>query len=146
MDTLRRAAATQAPHLSLVHQPPAPPDAMIDLARASDVGLVLEHGISRNRALCVTNKTFTYILAGLAVAGFDTPGQHDIGVDLGRAAMFVPTGDIGALAGALARWGTDPAALDCAKRTAWAAANRRWHWEHDAERGTLYRLVEQALS
>ena len=42
--------------------------------------------------------------------------------------------------------GLDPAALDCARRTAWQAANRRWHWEHDAERGTLYRLVQEALS
>jgi glycosyltransferase involved in cell wall biosynthesis len=146
LDALRHAAASQAPRLSLVHQPPAPPDAMIDLARSNDVGLVVEHGSSRNRALCVTNKTFTYILAGLAVAGFDTPGQHEIGVDLGRAAMFVPTGDIDALAGALAQWADNPAALDCAKRTAWAAATRRWHWEHDDERGTLYRLVDEALS
>jgi glycosyltransferase involved in cell wall biosynthesis len=119
---------------------------MIDLARAHDVGLVLEHGVSRNRELCVTNKGFTYILAGLAVAGFDTPGQHDIGVDLGRAAQLVPPGDVDALAAAFARWGSDPAALDCARRTAWQAATRRWHWEHDAERGALYRLVQEALS
>ena len=76
----------------------------------------------------------------------DTPGQHDLGVDLGRAAALVPAGDVDALAGAFARWAADPAALDCAKRTAWQAAVRRWHWEHEAERGALYRLVREALA
>ena len=146
LDALKRLAGAHAPRLEVIHHPPAPPDAMFDLARPHDVGLVLEHGVSRNRELCVTNKGFTYILAGLAVAGFDTPGQHAIGVDLGRAAQLVPPGDVDALAAAFARWGADPAALDCAKRSAWQAATRRWHWEHDEERGTLYRLVQEALS
>jgi glycosyltransferase involved in cell wall biosynthesis len=100
----------------------------------------------RNRQLCVTNKAFTYILAGVAVAMTDTPGQHALGSDLGRAAALVPPGDVDALADAFARWASDPAGLDCAKRTAWAAATRRWHWEHEAERGALYRLVEGALA
>lgn len=146
VDALQTLASTHAPAVALIHQPPAPPDAMVDLARAHDVGLALEHGAPRNRTLCMPNKGFTYILAGLAIAGFDTPGQHDLGADLGRAALLVPPGDIDALAGAFARWGSDPAALDCAKRTAWQAATRRWHWEHEAERGTLYRLVQEALS
>ena len=145
LDTLRVLAA-QAPHLTLVHQPPGAPDAMVDLARGFDVGLALDHGVPFNRTLCMANKPFTYILAGMAVVMFDTPGQHNLGVDFGRGAALVPPGDVDALAGAFAQWAADPAALDCAKRTAWQAAVRRWHWEHDAERGTLYRLVREALS
>ena len=77
----------------------------------------------------------------------DTPGQHALGVDLGRAAALVPPGDVDALAGGLRASGrANPAALDCAKRTAWQAAVRRWHWEHECERGTLYRLVREALA
>jgi glycosyltransferase involved in cell wall biosynthesis len=145
LDTLRGLAA-HAPHLTIVHQPPGAPDAMVDLARGFDVGLALDHGVTRNRTLCMTNKPFTYILAGMAVVMFDTPGQHDLGVDFGRGAALVPAGDVDALAGAFARWAADPAALDCAKRTAWQAAVCRWHWEHDAERGTLNRLVREVLS
>lgn len=145
LEALRLLAASDAPRLTIVHQPPASPDAMVDLARGFDVGLALEQMDVRNRQLCVTNKAFTYILAGVAVAISDTPGQHALGVDLGRAAALVAPGDIDALAGAFARWTTDPHALDCAKRTAWAAATRRWHWEHEAERGALYRLVAQAI-
>ena len=145
IDALQRLAAAHAPRVAVIHQPPAAPDAMVDLARGYDIGLALDHGPPRNRSLCMTNKAFTYILAGVAVAMFDTPGQHDLGVDLGRAAALVPADDVDALAGAFVRWGTDPAALDCAKRTAWQAAARRWHWEHESERGTLYRLVRERL-
>ena len=74
----------------------------------------------RNRQLCLTNKAFTYMLAGMAVAITDTPGQHALGVDLGRAAALVPAGDRRRAGRRRSRAGpTDPAALDCAKRTAW---------------------------
>ena len=145
IDALQRLAAAHAPRVTVIHQIPAAPDAMVDLARGYDAGLALDHGPPRNRTLCVTNKAFTYILAGVAVAMSDTPGQHDIGIDLGRAAALVPAGDVDALAGAFAGWAADPGALDCAKRTAWQAAVRRWHWEHELERGTLYRLVHERL-
>ncbi len=146
LDALRCLAAARAPQVEVVHHPPAPPDAMVDLARGYDVGLALEQMTPRNRQLCVTNKAFTYMLAGVAVAISDTPGQHALGVDLGRAAALVAPGDVTALAAAFAEWARNPAALDCAKRTAWQAAGRRWHWEHECERGTLYRLVREALA
>ena len=86
LDGLRALAATHAPRLELVHLDPAPPDAMVDLARGYDVGLALEQLTPRNRQLCLTNKAFTYILAGVPVVLTDTPGQHALGVALGRAA------------------------------------------------------------
>jgi hypothetical protein len=145
-ESLQRLAQVHAPGLSLSHQRPAPPDAMIDLARGFDVGLALEQVDVYNHQLALSNKALTYILAGVAVAVTDTPGQHALAADLGAAAALVPVGDVDALAGALARWGRDPAALDCAKRAAWAAATRRWHWEHPLERGALCALVREALS
>jgi glycosyltransferase involved in cell wall biosynthesis len=146
LDALTQLAALQAPHLEVAHLDPAPPDAMVDCARGYDVGLALEQMTPRNRQLCLTNKAFTYTLAGTAVAITDTPGQHALGVDLGRAAALAPPGDVDALAAAFARWAGDPAELDCAKRTAWNAASRRWHWEHELERGRLLTLVREALA
>ena len=128
------------------HQPPVPPDAMIDFARGYDVGLALDCGTPLNRQLCMTNKAFTYILAGVPVVIADTPGQHALAVDLGAGAALVPGGDVDALATAFSTWATNPAALNAAKRAAWQRATERWHWEHDAERGRLLRLVGQALS
>ena len=146
LEALTKLAALHAPQLELVHLEPAPPDAMVDCARRYDVGLALEGMDVRNRQIALSNKALTYILAGLAVAITDTPGQHPLAVDLGRAAARVPVDDVDALAAAFARWAGDPAELDCAKRTAWAAATRRWHWEHELERGRLLTLVREALA
>ena len=146
LDSLRALARARAPRLLVIHEPPAPPDAMVDLSRGYDVGLALEQPQVRNRQIAQSNKVFTYLLAGNAIAMTDTPGQHALGVDLGDGAALVPPGDVDALASVFARWAADPAALDRAKRAAWQAATRRWHWEHDAERGELYRLVDKALA
>ena len=146
VETIAALAAAHAPRVEVAYLPPGPPDAMVDLARGYDIGLSLEQMSPVSRRLCLTNKAFTYILAGAAVAITDTPGQHPLAADLGRGAAIVPPGDVDALAGAFARWAGDPEALDCAKRTAWQAAARRWHWEHEAERGALLALVREALA
>jgi glycosyltransferase involved in cell wall biosynthesis len=119
---------------------------MVEFARGYDVGLALDYGTPLNRDLCITNKALTYILAGVPVAIADTPGQHALGADLERGAALVPGGDVDALASAFSTWARNPEALDCAKRTAWRRAESRWHWEHDAERGTLYRLVSSVCA
>ena len=146
LQSLGALAARQPAPVTIVHEPPAPPDAMIDLARGFDVGLALEQMTPLNRQLCLTNKAFTYMLAGVAVAIADTPGQHALGVELGRGAALVPPGDVDALARAFTLWARDPAQLGCAKRTAWQSAAGRWHWEHELERGRLCALVKTALA
>jgi glycosyltransferase involved in cell wall biosynthesis len=143
---LRDRAAAGAPRLAIVHHPPAAADTMIDVARGHDIGLALEQMAVPSRRFCLTNKVLTYILAGLAVALTDTPGQRAIGRDLGEAAGLVPPGDAGALASVFAGWWQDPELLQRAKRAAWDAAVRRWHWEHPSERGALLDLVARAVS
>jgi glycosyltransferase involved in cell wall biosynthesis len=146
VEDLSRTAHATAPNLRIVHHPPVPPDTMIDVARGHDVGLALELGPPRNREICLSNKALTYILAGMPVLLADTDGQHAFGVELGRGAALVNPRDGDGLADAIRRWADDPAALHCAKQMAWHCATRRWHFEHDAERGVLYRLVAEALS
>jgi glycosyltransferase involved in cell wall biosynthesis len=146
VDDLSALARARAPRLRIVHRAPVPPDAIVDVARGHDLGLALEAGAPRNRTLCLTNKALTYILAGVPVLLGDSEGQHDLGLELGRGAALVEPHDIDAIAAAIRAWATDPAALDCAKRTAWHCAARRWHYEHEAERGVLYELVREALA
>jgi len=144
--TLDALAAGCGARVTIRHEPPAAPDAMVDLARGHDVGLAIEQPLSRNRQLCLPNKTFTYILAGLAVAISDLPGQHALGVDLAPGGALVPPTDVAALAAVLAGWAEDPAALARARQAAWQAANRRWHWEHAHDRGRLQDVVRRAVA
>jgi glycosyltransferase involved in cell wall biosynthesis len=144
---LRELAARSAPNLTIVHHDPAPPDQMIELCRGFDVGLALERADdTRSRALCLSNKALTYILAGLAVVFTDTPGQRRLALDLGPGALLYKSGDVRALADGLKAWAGDDASLLAARKAAWAAACRRWHWQHPEEEGALLRAVKAVAS
>ncbi len=145
LDRLLSMASERAPKLRLVHHSPQPPDRMVDLCRDYHVGLALEMTEPLNRAICLTNKAFTYILAGLAVVFTDTPGQRGLATDLGPGAFLYSPGDVETLAQGLKLWATNPGQLLAARRAAWAAACRRWHWQHIDEEGTLLRAVREAL-
>ncbi|HEX7136485.1 MAG TPA: glycosyltransferase, partial [Vicinamibacterales bacterium] len=139
-------ASSRSRLLRLIQLPPGPPDRMVDLARGYDVGLATEPSIPPNRQVCVPNKAFTYMLAGLAVVMSDMPGMRRVAEDIGEGAVLVPPDDVGALAAGLGRLASDPGRLDCAKRGAWNAAVRRWRWDHALESGRLCELVRGVRS
>jgi glycosyltransferase involved in cell wall biosynthesis len=143
--SLKRLAATHAPRLRVEVHAPASPDEMIDACRPFDVGIATEQGHIPNRALALTNKALTYPLAGLALAITETPGQRQLARDAGEGALAYRPGDIDGLADGLSRWASDAPRLRRAKDAAWAAARRRWHWEHGDERDALLRLVGGVL-
>jgi hypothetical protein len=146
LESLRRLAEHSAPRLKIIHHEPASPDAMAHLCAGHDVGLSLEQGPVLNRALCLTNKAFTYMLGGLAIAFTDTPGQRPLALDLGAGALLYAPGDIASLASGLKRWADDKSLLAHARAAAWGAARRRWHWEHRSERGALVAAVARVLA
>jgi hypothetical protein len=110
-----------------------------------DVGLTLEQGHVLNRALCLGNKALIYVLAGLALAISDTPGQRPLALGLGEGAVLYRPGDVPALAAGLKRWAQDKALLARARALVWQAASERWHWEHPEERGALLGAVARVL-
>jgi hypothetical protein len=144
--SLERLAARVAPGLAIVHHEPAPPDRMVELCAPYDAGLSLEQPSVPNRDLCLTNKAFTYMLAGLPVVFTATSGQEPLAQALEEGALVYAPGDVAALARGLRRWADDRALLGRARRASWEAARRRWHWEHPLERGALLEAVAQTLS
>lgn len=118
----------------LFFHPQAPPEELPALAAEHDVGLALEPGLahSLNNALTVSNKLFAYLLAGLAVAASDTPGQRSVLAGEPRAGFLYPPGDYQALAAGLREWAARPAALAAARAAAIDAARTRWCWEIEA--------------
>lgn len=145
-ETLRRLVNERAPGLVLTVHPSAPPDEMASLASAFDVGLSLEQPVSVNRPLCLTNKALIYLLAGLAVAMTDSPGQRPLRDSLEDKALVVSPGDVNALAEGFRRLANDRRHLLECRRASWSAAKTRWHWEHPQERGKLVRLLEKAAT
>ncbi|MDP2332557.1 MAG: glycosyltransferase [Reyranella sp.] len=124
--------------------PKAPPERMVTLAAAYDLGLSLETDVSENRGLCLTNKIFTYLLAGIPAVMSDTPAQRALAPDLGDAAVLVSLADPAAIAAALDRLAGSPAQLAEAKRTAWRLGRERYNW--DIEKNVLLKAVGHAFA
>jgi len=124
--------------------PVAPPAGMISLAAQYEIGLALEQSVSRNRQICLTNKIFTYLLAGNAVVATATAGQQPIMEMLGQAGFSYQSGDVNALARGLRVWYENRRVLEEARRQAWAWGTRRFNW--DVEKRTFLQMVERALN
>lgn len=140
---LARCASRGVDPARLVSHPPASPDDMVRQAAAFDVGLALEQPVSRNREICLTNKIFTYLLAGNAVIGTATEAQQPLLARLTGASLSYRPGDVEVLAGAIRRWAEDRDQLDASRRAAWHWGEREYNW--DAEQRKLLDLVASAL-
>ena len=144
-ERLAQLQAAVAPSLTLVHHDPAPPDRMVELAQGYDLGLSTEQPDVLSRRLCLTNKIFTYLAAGVPVLMTTTPAQVRLADDLGHAAMLYEPGDVDGLATRLAEWIDDAAGRSSARCAARAAAERRWHWQHPDDRGALLGAFRTAI-
>lgn len=123
--------------------PPAAAVDMIKLSAEYDVGLALEQPASPNRDLCLTNKIFSYLLAGNAVAATSTTGQKPIVESLGPAGFLYEPGDSAALARGLRFWHDDRSELRRAREAAWSLGTHRFNW--DIEKRTLVEVVNGVL-
>ena len=121
--------------------PTVPPAHLIPLAARHDVGLALERAEPINRDLCLTNKLFTYLTAGIPSVATDTTGQRSVGEDIPQAVRLVPAGDPAAFAREAA-FLLD--AGDRARRAASDAAESRYNWE--AEQSTLLALWAEVFA
>jgi glycosyltransferase involved in cell wall biosynthesis len=105
-----------------------------------DVGLALEREENVGAALTVSNKIGSYLLAGLAIAATDTPGQREILEKIPSASFLYPSGKPKLLADGLRRWLDERNALRRAQQAAWDAARERFCW--DIEREKFLNLLE----
>ena len=116
---------------------------MADRGAPCDLGLSFETDVTESRRLCLTNKIFTYLLAGVPVMMSDTPAQRALAPDLGDAASLVSLADPQSIAGALDRLA--PATmLARAKSMARKLARERYHG--DREKEILLRAVAAAFA
>ena len=104
-----------------------PPDEVVRRAAEHDVGLALEQGETVNRDLCVTNKLFTYLLAGLPAVASDTTGQRGVAEALPESTRLYTSGDADGLAAAVSDLLGSPGARAAAR----AAGQDRYNWDQE---------------
>jgi glycosyltransferase involved in cell wall biosynthesis len=110
-------------------QPLVEHDEVVKSMEQYDVGLALERPDHQNYSRTVTNKVFSYLLAGLAVAATDTPGQREILDQIPAAGFLYPAGNPTVLAEKLGHWIDSPGSLLEAKQAAWDVARSKFCWD-----------------
>jgi glycosyltransferase involved in cell wall biosynthesis len=116
---------------------------MVRLAASYDAGLVAEDGGTQNRQIALTNKQFTYLLAGIPAIMSETPAHKTFASEAGAAVMTYGIDDPTSLASAFDRLFSNPDHLALLRRKAYALGQERYNWE--AEAPTLLTRVSQAL-
>jgi glycosyltransferase involved in cell wall biosynthesis len=104
------------------------PEEIVRFAASFDVGLALEVPSSRNRQVCLTNKIFTYLLAGKAIIATETDGQRTFFEELPEVGYCYPSGDVDALVEKLETLASDRELLAYMSEHAIAAARARYNW------------------
>ncbi len=126
---LRLQALAQRHRVDLRLHPQIDHDELINSMDQFDVGLALERPERTNAALTVSNKIGSYLLAGLAIAATETPGQRELLEQCKGTGFFYPAGQPKLLAKGLARWIKDHRLLKAAQQASWDSARSRFCWD-----------------
>ena len=123
---------------------PIHPDEIIPFANQFDIGLALENKAPINRDICLTNKIFTYMQAGLAIIASDTTAQEDFVTKNPTIGDTYPAGNAKAMATILSNYYNDRQLLTTAKNEALRLGHEQYNWEVEGIK--FLEIVEQTLT
>ncbi len=116
-----------------IHQPVSPDDIAF-LASGFDIGLALEGKVPLNRDICLTNKIFTYMQAGLAILASDTTAQKGLLSKYAGIGKVYESGNIESLAAAIQYFRDNRDRLYRAKKASWEIAGEEFNWEKESKK------------
>jgi glycosyltransferase involved in cell wall biosynthesis len=131
-----RALAREA-HAAVL--PAVSPDRILEGLDGFHIGVVPYEPRTLNNVLCLPNKLFEYMAAGLAIVAADLPELRRVISDTGAGTTFTP-GDPVSLAEAI-RVLADPTRLATAQERAATAADGEYSWRH--QRTVLQQLYRE---
>ncbi len=111
--------------------PPEAPDEMVREASRYDVGLCCEPGHTLNNRIALTNKLFTYCLAGLPPLMSDIPAQVGFAEAAALRDLVYPGNDAVALASIMDR-SLEVRRLEELRTRVWRGGQERWNWERES--------------
>lgn len=111
------------------------------VANQHDIGLALERASPLNRDICLTNKIFTYLGAGLAIIVTETSAQSAFIKQHPQTGTSYRIGDIDHLAMRLDHYYRDREALMSAKKAAYQLAKTTLNWELESKK--LLRTIKE---
>ncbi len=122
---------------------PELPHLMEILASQYDLGYCGEIGNTQNRCIALSNKQFTYLLAGIPVLMSDIPAHRAFSQGAEGAVQLFKADDVDSLAQAIDALLCNPDHLTAMRTRAWQLGQTRYNW--DIEKNVLLKLVARAL-
>jgi len=113
--------------------PFSPSREIVRLAAGADLGLSPEEHTPLNRTICIANKVFIYLLAGVPQLMTDTRAHISLAPALGGAGMIFSHSDPVGTAAQIDNYFADPNRVAAARRHAWQLGQTRYNWEHEQE-------------
>ena len=104
---------------------------LLRLAGQFDIGLSLETGIPLNRDLCLSNKLFVYLYAGLGIIATDTRAQLDFFKGQAEGTVWLPLARPEQLSQLLSSLIDSPQKVAIMRRYNDELAKKRYHWEKE---------------
>ncbi len=129
--------------LKVIIYSPLAPDTIPAFASNFDVGLATEMSVPLNRDICLTNKIFTYLQAGLAILASDTLAQKGFLADYPGIGMVYDKHNKESLTEKLVSFYNDRQKLTNAKKAALNLAHTTMNWEKESVK--FLNLVENTL-
>ena len=131
-------------HRKNVHfLPPVQPNEMFAIAAKYDIGLSIEVPDFENRNVCLTNKIFTYLLAGNCILFSDTDAQIDFLQTYPGAGFIFETGNEYKLAEAIENLYYNREQLNIVKQYVANLSSTKLNWENESPK--LVALVNRVL-
>ncbi len=113
------------------------------LAAGADLGLSTEEHTPLNRTICLANKVFVYLLAGVPQLMTDTRAHLALAPDLGAAGLVFSLTDPARTAAQIDAYFASPDRVAAARRHTWHLGQTRYNWEREQEH--FLRAVHAAI-
>lgn len=123
---------------------PISPDDIITFASQFDIGMAVEKSTPFNRDICLTNKIFTYLQAGLTVIASNTAAQTALMNQYPAIGKLYQQSDVESLAAVLLYYQQNRDILFETQKAAQRIAHQHLNWENESKK--FLKLVEQTLN
>ncbi len=109
-----------------------------------DIGLSPEANVPLSRDMCLTNKIFTYMQAGLAIIASDTSAQKELLAKYPGIGEIYENGNVASLLDTIRHFCENHKNLCRAKKASWEIARSELNWEKESEK--FLELIAVALT
>ena len=122
-------------HHQINFMPPCDEEELIRISSLHHIGLALEPGFSLNNKIALSNKLFTYLLAGNAVILSGTPAQQLFYKQYPQVGWcYQQPSHSQVLASIIDQAYKEPAMLNSKRQAAWHLADTQLNWEIEQQR------------